>query len=121
MAEKRELTTTTKKYFLRPHSTVMESKDGKLEVVMEMPGVRKEDLDIKLENNQLTVQGKRDPLPEAKYILRERHQGDYLQVFTLDDTVDRSRVDAKLQNGVLTVTLELKEQVKPRTIQIKAG
>jgi len=103
-----------------PRYSVGESKDGKIQVVVEMPGVRRENLDIKIENNELRIYGKRDAPADAKYLLRERRMGDYFQTFTLDETVDPTKVDAALQNGVLTVGLEIKEQVKPRTIKVRA-
>ncbi len=106
--------------YLQPRYSVGESKEGRIQLVVEMPGVRRENLEIKMENNELRILGRRDAPLEAKYILRERRPGDYLQSFTLDETVDQSRVDATMQNGVLTLTLELKEQVKPRTIKVRS-
>jgi HSP20 family protein len=49
----------------------------------------------------------------------ERRPGDYYQAWTLDETIDQSKVDAVLRDGVLTLTLDLKEQVKPRTVKIR--
>ncbi len=117
MAEK---TVTRKPTYLQPRYSVAESKDGRIQITVEMPGVRKESLEVRMENNELRIVGRRDPPLDAKYVLRERRPGDYLQSFTLDETVDQSRVDARIQNGVLTVTLELKEQVKPRTIKVRS-
>jgi HSP20 family protein len=108
----------TRKY-LEPRCAVSESKDGRLHVRMEMPGVRKEDLDIRVENNEMRIVGRRDLPQDHHYVLRERPQGDFLQAFTLDETVDQGKVDAKLEKGVLSVTLELKEHVKPRTVKIR--
>jgi len=105
--------------FLRPRSAVNESKDGKLRVVLEMPGVRREDLEVKIENNELMVVGRRPRSPDQKYVLRERPLGDFVQSWTLDETVDQGRVDAVLEKGILTLTLDLKEHVKPRTIKVR--
>jgi len=105
--------------YLKPRSAVNESKDGRLRIVLEMPGVCREDLEVKIESNELTVVGRR-PQPEArKYVLRERPQGDFVQSFTLDETVDQSKVEAVLEKGLLTLMLDLKEQVKPRTIKVR--
>ncbi len=105
--------------YLKLRSAVNESKDGRLHVVLEMPGVHREDLEVNIENNELSVIGRR-PQPEAgRYVLRERPQGDFVQSFTLDETVDQSKVEAVLEKGVLTLTLDLKEQVKPRTIKVR--
>jgi len=105
--------------WLSPRSRVSETKDGRLHVVLEMPGVRKEELDVRIENNELSIVGRRHAAPEGKYILRERPAGDYLRTYTLDETVDHSKIDAVLEKGILTVTLDLKEQVKPRTVQVR--
>jgi HSP20 family protein len=106
--------------YIRPRCTVSESENGELQVRVEMPGVRKEDLEIRVENNGLQIVGRRESPRGHAYILRERPQGDFLQTFTLDDTVDQSKVDAKLEKGVLNIKLELKEQVKPKTVRIRS-
>ncbi len=106
--------------FLRPRATVNRLDSGKIQVALEMPGVSRDRLEVRVENNELTVIGRREP-GEGKAILRERAQGDYLMSYTLDDTVDASKVDAVLDKGLLRLTLELKEHVKPRTIPVRAG
>jgi len=105
--------------WLSPRSRVSETRDGKLHVVLEMPGVRKEDLDVRIENNELSIVGRRQAPPEGNYVLRERPAGDYMRTYTLDETVDHSKIDAVLEKGILTVALDLKEQVKPRNIQVR--
>ena len=113
-------TMTKSRRYLQPRSAVSETKDGKLHVTLEMPGVRREDLEIRIENNELRVTGHGSgEEQEAKYILRERPRGDYYQLYTLDETVDQSKIDAVLEKGVLTISLDLKEQVKPRTIAVR--
>lgn len=77
-------------------------------------------LDIRVENNELRVLGRREPEKDEHYLLQERPQGDFLQAFTLDQTVDQGKVDAVLEKGILTIRLDLKEQVKPRTIKIRS-
>jgi len=106
---------------LRPRAAVNEARDGKLQVILEMPGVSKERLEVRIENNELRVTGRRNPAKEGKYVLRERVHGDFLQTYTLDETVDQSNVDAVLEKGILTLTLDLKEHVKPRTIAVRGG
>jgi HSP20 family protein len=106
-------------HYLRPRSQITESREGRLRVVLEMPGVRKDGLQIKIENNELQILGRREPPAERKYILRERPSGDYVQTYTLDETVDSSKIDAVLEKGILTLSLELKEHVKPRVIQVR--
>ena len=105
--------------WLRPRAAVNESKDGQLRVVLEMPGVSRGSLEVKIENNELLIVGRRDPPSERKYLLRERPQGDFMQTYTLDETVDQGKIDAVLEKGMLTISLDLKDQVKPRTIKVR--
>jgi HSP20 family protein len=105
--------------YLRPRASVNESRDGKLSVLLEMPGVRKEDLDIRIENNELRVVGRREASGQKKHVLRERPEGSFVKTYTLDETVDQSKIDARLEKGILAITLDMKEHVKPRTIQVR--
>jgi len=120
MADRMNERPIEKRHLLQPRSAVSESKDGRLAVVLEMPGVRKEDLHIRVEDGLLRVEGRRQAASERRYLLRERPEGDFLKTFTLDETIDASRIDASLEKGVLTLTLEMKEHVKPRTIQVRS-
>lgn len=115
-----EQTTKRNRPVLRPVSNICE-EDGKVMLRLEMPGVTKDGVDVRIEDQHLIVEGTREEAPtEGAFVIRERRSGDYFQRFTLDDTVDREKVDAKMQNGVLTVTLNLKDSVKPRKVQISA-
>jgi HSP20 family protein len=111
--------TVQKSRYLRPRTKVNESRDGKLRVTLEMPGVSKEGLEIRIENNELLIVGRREPTDQPKYVLRERPAGDFVQSYTLDETVDQSKVDAVLEKGILTLSLDLKAHVKPRTIKVR--
>ena len=88
-----------------------------------MPGVSKNDLNIELNNDELHIVAKRsDEIEEeGEYLLRERPCADYEKVFTIDDTIDREKVEASMENGILYLTLYIKESVKPRKIEVKAG
>jgi len=109
-----------KRRTLAPRASVAEHKDGKITCILEMPGVKKEDLDIRIESSHLTIVGKREVPKDFRYLLNERRNGDYVQTYTLDETVDQSKVDARLDKGILTLTLELKDHVKPRAIKVRA-
>jgi HSP20 family protein len=110
-----------KRLRLRSRSSVCED-DGRILVKLEMPGVTKDNLDINVDNNQLEIFGKREePEIEGNYVIRERRYGDYYQIYTIDDTIDRNKIEASLDNGLLTVTLHLKEAEKPKKIAVKAG
>lgn len=120
MAEKAAEKSLENRRVREPRATVSESKDGRLRVVLEMPGVRREDLHIRVEEGLLSVEGSRPAPADRRWLLRERPDGDFVKTFTLDETIDPTKIDAVLERGVLTLTLDLKEQVKPRTIQVKA-
>lgn len=110
-----------KKYRLRSRCSICE-EEGKIILKLEMPGVTKDNLDINVDNNQLEISGKReDPEIDGKYLVRERRYGDYYQVYTIDDTIDRNKIDASLDNGMLNLTLHLKEAEKPKKIEVKSG
>ena len=97
-------------------------RDGEITLRLEMPGVTKEALSVNIDGNQLEIRGMRD-LPvktEGTYLIREIRDADFHQIYTIDETIDRNKIDASMKNGVLTLTLGLKESQKPRKIQISA-
>lgn len=113
---------TNTKPSVRPVGNMCWEKDGKVMLRLDMPGVDKNGVDIRIENDQLIIHGTRAAGEEEKnYVLRERRRGDFHQVFTLDETVDRENVEAEMENGVLTLTLNMQEAVKPRKIEVKSG
>src|SRR4051812_11253657 len=89
-------------------------------VEAELPGFRKDDIDITLENQTLTISAERKETEEKKgdYLLNERRYQRFLRSFTLPPTVDEKKVDAKLNDGVLNITLNKREESKPRKIQV---
>lgn len=104
---------------VRPASAVSETRDGRIQVLMEMPGVRQESLEVRIEGNELRVLGRREDTEDFRYLVRERRPGDFAQAWTLDETIDQAKVEAVLRQGILTLTLDLKEQVKPRVVRIR--
>ena len=91
-------------------------------VEAELPGYRKEDVDITLENQTLTISAERkeeqQAEPQGDFLLNERRYSRFLRSFTLPPTVDERQVDAKLNNGILYVTLNKREESKPKKIQV---
>ena len=90
----------------------------------ELPGVKKEDLKIKLEDNKLTVSGEKKNLPEIdksrRFFNRERIFGTFEKVFTVQTEINQNNIKAEFENGVLSVTIEkLVPEKKERTIEIK--
>ncbi|RKX76058.1 MAG: Hsp20/alpha crystallin family protein [Spirochaetes bacterium] len=106
---------------IQPLSNIYEEK-GDVIVKVEMPGVSKNNIDISIDGQNLIISGQRESLEsEGEFLLRERRIADYYKVFTLDETVDRDKIDATMENGVLTLKLQLKESVKPKKIEVKSS
>jgi HSP20 family protein len=88
----------------------------------DLPGVAEADLDINVHNNVLTVSGSRaaeDRIEGESYALYERQFGSFSRSFSLPDMADGDRVEAKLEAGVLTLTVAKKAAAKPRKIALK--
>jgi HSP20 family protein len=104
--------------FMAPAATVLENGDGyTLEV--EMPGVSKENLEMWVENNELTILGRRSiPAVEGTLIHRESRPENFRRTFELDPSIDAEKISAKIEQGVVTLTLPKAEQVKPRKITV---
>jgi len=116
-----ELTTTDRRRSLVPASRVFED-NGQVEVRIEMPGVAKGDLELRVEGQELTVIGRRqDPAVDGTWLLRERPRGDFHKTFSVDGSIDLEKIEAHLADGVLTLTLPMKEAAKPRRIEIKSA
>ena len=104
--------------FIAPAATVLENADGyTLEV--EMPGVSKENLEMWVEDNELTILGRRSmPSVEGTLIHRESRSENFRRSFELDPSIDAGKISAKIEQGVVTLTLPKAEQVKPRKIAV---
>ena len=109
-----EQTTT----FVSPEVNIFETKDGYV-LEAEMPGVNKEGLEVTLEGNEVTITGHRqvEPLP-GEALFRESNNASYRRVFELDPAIDTGNVSARMEQGVLTLTLPKSERVKPRKISV---
>ena len=88
----------------------------------ELPGVKKEDVEISIDANVLTLKGERKLEKEEqgrRYHRVERAYGTFLRQFQLSSNIDSSKIDAQLADGVLTVRLAKREELKPRKIDVK--
>jgi HSP20 family protein len=104
-----------------PAVDVKETQDA-LQFHVELPGLKKEDVEITIENNILTIAGERKFEKETKdenYHRLERSYGAFSRSFTLPTGVRSEQVEAKFENGVLAVTLPKQEESKPRKISIR--
>src|SRR5215510_8912914 len=91
---------------------------------LEIPGINEKDIDIKLENNTLTVRGERSFEKEEKeenFHRIERRYGAFARSFTLPTTVDPENVEAGYENGVLKIKLAKRAEAKPKQIKIGVG
>jgi HSP20 family protein len=104
--------------YVAPEVNILENKDGYV-LEAEMPGVNKERLEIIVEGNELTLVGHRNAEAElGQALFRESHALDYRRVFELDPAIDTTKVSARIEQGILTLTLPKSEQVKPRKIKV---
>jgi len=104
--------------FVSPEVNIFEAGDGYV-LEAEMPGVNKEGLEITLDGNEITIVGYRHvPALAGAPLFRESQSTDYRRVFELDPAIDTSKIAAKMEQGVLTLTLPKSEKVKPRKIKV---
>jgi len=100
-------------------------EDGEaLILCAEVPGVKREDIEIELEANVLTLKGERkheSQQEERRYHRVERTHGSFVRQFQLPPNVDGTQIDAQLVDGVLTVKLPKKQVAKSRKIEVKTG
>ncbi len=105
--------------FVSPEVNIFENKDGYI-LEAEMPGVDKAGLELTLEGNEVTIVGHRHTEPlTGEPVLRESQSADYRRVFELDPAIDTGRISARMDQGVLTLTLPKSERVKPRKIAVE--
>jgi len=105
-----------------PPVDIYETAEG-LTLLADMPGVAPEKVTIDLRENVLTLRGEvgRPEGENETEILREYQTGNYFRQFTLADTIDQSRIEATMKDGVLRLKLPKVERARPRTITVKAG
>ena len=103
----------------RPRVDVLET-DQEVFLLADLPGVRPTDVDIRFENGELTIHGRRTPShPGKKRALWEYEPTHYHRAFRLSEDVAADKIEAELKNGVLTVRLPKAEAAKPRRIAVK--
>jgi HSP20 family protein len=116
--ETRESDRSQAEQFVTPPSSVTEIADG-YTLEIEMPGVKKGGLEISVEDNELTIVGRRSlPELEGTLIHRESHPENFRRVFEIDPSIDAEKISAKIDHGLVTLTLPKAEHVKPRKITV---
>jgi HSP20 family protein len=109
--------TRTRERYVTPPVDIYEMPDG-LVVTADVPGVTREQLDVRVDNHILTIRGQADRTSVAEPTYREYELVNYFRQFELSDKVDESKITADLQHGVLTLTLPKAEEAKPRKIEV---
>jgi HSP20 family protein len=107
-----------------PPVDIFETDNHELVLKVELPDVTREDINLKVENNTLTITGEKKfngEVKEQQYRRVERSYGAFSRSFTLPHTVDTSAIGAEFKNGVLTVRLPLREEAKPKQIQVQVN
>jgi len=117
--EKAQEPTTPTRAFL-PTTDIFENEDA-LTLVLEMPGVDRDNINISVENGVLTVEGR---INFSKYeglqpVYSEYNIGPYRRTFRISSRIDQEEIRAEMRDGVITLVLPKAEQAKPRRIEVK--
>src|SRR5881398_3416028 len=118
-AREEALTTST----FAPPVDVYEDEHN-ITLKLEVPGIDEKDIDVRIDNNTLTVHGERKIEKEEKeenYRRVERQYGSFTRSFTLPSSVDTGQVNAHHDNGVLKISLAKKAEAKPKQIKVNVG
>jgi HSP20 family protein len=107
-----------------PPVDIFETDSHDMVIKAELPDMSREDIEVTVENNTLTLRGTKKPPVEVKedhYRRIERNYGAFSRSFTLPNTVNAAKVSAEYKNGVLTVKLPFREEARPRTINVEVA
>ena len=116
--ENRESDRSQAEQFITPPASVREIGDGYM-LEIEMPGVKKDGLEISVEDNELTIIGRRSlPVVEGTLIHRESRPENFQRMFEIDPSIDAHKISAKIDQGLVTLTLPKADHVKPRKITV---
>jgi len=103
-----------------PSMDVVEN-DGEFLVRCDLPGVKKDDVELSISSNVLTIKGEKhdeQAKEETKYYRRESWSGSFQRSIALSESVDPDKVEAELKDGVMTIRLPKREELKPKQIAI---
>jgi HSP20 family molecular chaperone IbpA len=119
-ASEKSLATRDETRYVAPPVDIFETEDS-IVVIADLPGVGKQDVDIRVEDGILTIKGKASYSPPADLLREEFSLDGYFRQFQLSDEVDQEKISAETKNGVLTIHLPKAEKSKPRQIKVKIG
>jgi HSP20 family protein len=120
VAADKTLATRDETLYIAPPVDIFETEDA-LTVVADLPGVGKDEVDIRIEDNTLTITGKARYVPPANVLREEFSLQGYYRQFRLSDEVDQNKITAETKDGVLTITLPKAEKSKPKRIKVNVG
>ncbi len=106
--------------YLVPPVDIYEAPEG-LVVVADLPGVDREHIDVRVDNNVLTIRGRAEHRTQGEQVYEEFQLLDYYRQFQLGEKVDQGKITAEMKHGVLTLRLPKVEEPKPRKISIAVG
>ena len=112
--------TRSQEQYITPPVDIYETQDG-LVVKADLPGVSKNSLDVRVENNLLTIRANAAHIAPGDTVYREYTLGNFFRQFELNERVDQSKISAELNHGVLTLDLPKAEETKPRKIDVKVA
>ena len=107
-----------------PPVDIFETAGRDLVIKVELPDVNREDVEVTVEHNTLTLRGEKKlpaDVKDEQFRRLERRYGTFSRSFTLPTTVDPAKVSADFKNGVLTVKLPFREEARPRTINVEVA
>jgi len=116
----KSLATRDETLYIAPPVDIFETEEA-LTVVADLPGVSKENVEIRVEDNILTIKGRANYRSTGNVLREEFRLHGYYRQFQLSDEVDQDKITADSKNGVLTVTLPKAEKSKPKQIKVKVG
>ena len=105
-----------------PFANLAKKKSGDFHIEIDMPGVKKEDIDVRIANNILIVCGERKMKKEVKkkdYYRMESSFGRIERSFSLPEGIDQDKINAKYKDGRLVIDLEMEKSFKPKEIEVK--
>jgi HSP20 family protein len=106
--------------YITPAVDIYETAEG-LVVMADLPGVTKDTLDVRVDNNILTIRGMSQHIATGEAVYREYELVNFFRQFELGEKIDQGKISAELKHGVLTLSLPKAEEVPPRQIAVSVG
>lgn len=115
----REITRASERH-LRPPVDIYETPDA-LVMMADLPGVSKDGLEVRVDDNVLTIRGKAAHAVPGEAIYREYDLANFFRQFELNEEIDQGKISAELAHGVLTLRLPKTEKAKPRQLEVRVS